>query len=184
MASKKLARYLTPLIPGKWKLKSWDTSLCLLGLLKWKHLKTPKTAKIWTLLHCWGYMETGIITWENYILILYKVKHILGQQFYSQVFVQWKWKHIATKQRFFHYSQKYKYSNAHSQMNGLKKMLYSTMGYYSGMKRNEILIHATTQMNLKNTLSPLHHLLYEVWDYIRQDLAKVTEVGTWGPSGW
>ena len=154
MASKKLARYLTPLIPGKWKLKSWDTSLCLLGLLKWKHLKTPKTAKIWTLLHCWGYMETGIITWENYILILYKVKHILGQQFYSQVFVQWKWKHIATKQRFFHYSQKYKYSNAHS------------------------------QMNLKHMLSPLHHLLYEVWDYIRQDLAKVTEVGTWGPSGW
>ena len=65
-----------------------------------------------------------------------------------------------------------------------KNMLYSTMGYYSGMKRNEILIHATTQMNLKNMLSPLHHLLYEVWDYTRQDLAKVTEVGTWGPSGW
>ena len=34
-----------------------------------------------------------------------------------------------------------------------KKMLYLTMGYYSGMKRNEILIPATTQMNLKNKLS-------------------------------
>lgn len=48
-------------------------------------------------------METGIITWENYILTLYKVKHILDQQFYSQVFGQWKGKHIATKQRFIHY---------------------------------------------------------------------------------
>lgn len=134
MASKKLARYLTPLIPGKWKLKSWDTSLCLLGLLKWKCLKTPKTAKIWTLLHCWGYMETGIITWENYILILYKIKHILGQQFYSPVFVQWKWKHTATKQRVIQYSQKYEYSNAHSQMNGFKKYVIFNNGI---LLRNE-----------------------------------------------